>query len=164
NSVLVENTVRDALVRLNTEIAIEPDRADEVLYRLRAILLSVRTDGLVRANEEFRAWLVGDRSMPFGENNAHVPVRLIDFDDVTNNDLVVSTQVTFTAGTIEQRFDLVLWVNGMPLVIGEAKTPKRPAVTWLDGATQIHDRYERNVPAFFVPNVLSFASEGKELY
>jgi type I restriction enzyme R subunit len=164
DSVLVESTLRDALVRLNPEIASEPERADEVLYRLRAILLSVRTDGLVRTNEEFRAWLVGERSMPFGENNAHVPVRLIDYDDDSNNDLVVSTQVTFMAGTVEQRFDLVLWVNGMPLVVGEAKTPKRPAITWLDGADQIHTRYERNVPAFFVPNVLSFATEGKELY
>ncbi|HZT15771.1 MAG TPA: HsdR family type I site-specific deoxyribonuclease [Gaiellaceae bacterium] len=164
DSILVEGALRDALIRLNPEIAADPDRADELLYRLRAILVSVRTDGLVRANEEFRAWLVGERSMPFGENNAHVPIRLIDFDDVLNNDLVVSTQVTFTVGAIEQRFDLVLWVNGIPLVVGEAKTPKRPAVTWLDGATQIHDRYEQNVPAFFVPNVLSFATEGKELY
>jgi type I restriction enzyme R subunit len=164
DSVLVESTLRNTLIRLNPEVAADPDRADEVLYRLRAILLSVRTDGLVRANEEFRAWLVGERSMPFGEYNAHVPVRLIDFEDVSNNDLVVSTQVTFTVGPIEQRFDLVLWVNGMPLVAGEAKTPKRPAVTWLDGADQIHNRYERNVPAFFVPNVFSFATEGKELY
>jgi type I restriction enzyme R subunit len=164
DSALVESTLRDVLVKLNPEIAAEPERADEVLYRLRATLLSVRTDGLVRANEEFRAWLVGDRSMPFGENNSHVPVRLIDFDDLSNNDFVVSTQVTFAVGAIEQRFDLVLWVNGMPLVVGEAKTPKRPAITWLDGADQIHTRYERNVPAFFVPNVLSFATEGKELY
>jgi type I restriction enzyme, R subunit len=164
DAVLIESTLRNALIRLNPEIAAEPDRADEVLYRLRAILLSVRTDGLVRANEEFRAWLVGERSMPFGENNAHVPVRLIDFDDPAHNELVISTQVAFTTGAVEQRFDLVLWVNGIPVVVGEAKTPKRPAITWLDGAFQIHDRYERNVPAFFVPNVLSFASEGKELY
>src|SRR5579862_4113600 len=115
DAILVEGALRDALIHLNPEIAAKPDRADEVLYRLRAILISVRTGGLVRANEEFRAWLVGERSMPFGENNAHVPVRLIDFDDVLDNDLVVSTQVTFTVGAIEQRFDLVLWVNGMPL-------------------------------------------------
>ncbi len=60
-----------------------------------------------------------------------------------------------------RRFDLVLFVNGIPLVVGEAKTPTRPAVSWLDGAIQVHDDYEVNVPAFFVPNVLSFATEGK---
>ena len=41
--VLVETHLRDALVRLNPEIAEQPDRADEVLYRLRAILLTTLT-------------------------------------------------------------------------------------------------------------------------
>jgi type I restriction enzyme R subunit len=50
--VLVEPWLREALIRLNPEIAAQPDRADEVLYKLRAIVLSVRSDGLIRANEE----------------------------------------------------------------------------------------------------------------
>src|SRR5947208_2110464 len=74
---LVEEQVREALIRLNPEIAAKPDRADDVLYRLRAIILSVRTDGLVKANEEFAAWLNGERSMPFGEHGEHVTIRLI---------------------------------------------------------------------------------------
>jgi type I restriction enzyme R subunit len=37
-----------------------------VLYKLRAIVLSVRSDGLIRANEEMTAWMRGERSMPFG--------------------------------------------------------------------------------------------------
>ena len=56
---------------------------------------------------------------------------------------------------------MVLVVNGIPLVIGEAKTPVRPAVTWVDGASDIHDDYEKSIPAMFVPNVFSFATEGK---
>ena len=48
------------------------------------------------------------------------------------------------------------------MILGEAKTPVRPAVTWVDGAAQVHDDYEVNVPGFFVPNVFSFATEGKE--
>src|SRR5690242_6161962 len=64
--VFVESMVRDALIRLNPEIAQQPDRADEVLYRLRAIPLSVQTDGLVRANETLAAWLRNEKTMPFG--------------------------------------------------------------------------------------------------
>ncbi len=160
NDVLVESHLRDALIRLNPEIAQKPDRADEVLYRLRAILLSVNSDGLVRANEEFTAWLKGDRTMPFGPNNDHTPVRLIDFENLKNNHYIVAQQLTFKAG-VERRFDLVLLVNGIPLVVGEAKTPVRPAVSWVDGAIDIHDDYEANIPAFFVPNVFSFVTEGK---
>ena len=47
----------------------------------RAIVMGARSDGLVKANEEFAAWLLGERSMPFGANGEHVTIRLIDFDD-----------------------------------------------------------------------------------
>ena len=68
--------MREALIRLNPEIAAQPDRADEVIYKLRAILLSVQADGLVRANENFMAWLRGEKTMPFGPHGEHVTVRL----------------------------------------------------------------------------------------
>ena len=160
--VLVESWVREALIRLNPEIAAQPDRADEVLYKLRAIALSVRSDGLIRANEEFTAWLRGERSMPFGQNNEHVPVRLIDFDKLDQNQYVVTQQFIFRAGSAERRADLVLLVNGLPLVLIEAKTPTRSAVSWVDGALQVHDDYEKHVPELFVCNVFSVATEGKE--
>ncbi len=163
HEVLVEDHLREALVRLNPEIAAQPDRADDVLYRLRAIVIGVRIDGLVKANEEFAAWLTGERSMPFGENGAHVTVRLLDFEDIEQNQYVVTTQFTIRAGASEKRADLMLLVNGIPLVVIEAKTPVRSSQSWLDGALQVHDDYERNVPELFVPNVFSIATEGKEL-
>jgi type I restriction enzyme, R subunit len=159
--VLLESDLRDALVRLNPEIAVQASRADEVIYRLRAILVGVHADGLVKANEEFTAWLRGERSMPFGPNNEHRTVKLIDFDRPENNRFLATSQLIFKAGALERRFDLVLFVNGIPLVVGEAKSPVRPSVSWVDAAAQILDDYEVNVPAFFVPNALSFATEGK---
>ncbi|MGG4604852.1 type I restriction endonuclease subunit R [Paenalcaligenes sp. Me131] len=160
--VLVESWVREALIRLNPEIAAQPDRADEVLYKLRAIVLSVRSDGLIRANEEMMAWIKSERSMPFGQNNEHVPVRLVDFDNLDQNQYVITQQFTFRAGSAERRADLVLLVNGLPLVLIEAKTPTRSAVSWVDGALQVHDDYEKHVPELFVCNVFSVATEGKE--
>jgi type I restriction enzyme R subunit len=163
HEVLAESWVRDALIRLNPEIAAVPDRADEVLYKLRAIVLAVRSDGLIKANEELTAWLRGDRSMPFGPKNEHTTVRLLDLENPENNHYVVTNQFTFRAGPAERRADLVLLVNGFPLVVIEAKTPVRHAVSWFDGAVQVHDDYEKNVPEMFVANVLSVATEGKEL-
>jgi len=162
--VLVESWVREALIHLNPEITAQPDRADEVLYKLRAIVLSVRSDGLIRANEEMMSWIKGERSMPFGQNNEHVPVRLIDFDNLDQNQYVVTQQFTFRAGSAERRADLMLLVNGLPLVLIEAKTPTRAAVSWVDGALQVHDDYEKFVPELFVCNVFSVATEGKEYH
>jgi type I restriction enzyme R subunit len=163
HEVFVEDWIREALIRLNPEIAAVPDRADEVLYKLRAIVLAVRSDGLLKANEELTAWLRGDRSMPFGPNHEHVTVRLLDIENPENNQYIVTSQFTFRAGPAERRADLVLLVNGLPLVVIEAKTPVRHAVSWLDGALQVHDDYEKNVPELFVANVFSVATEGKEL-
>lgn len=159
--VLVEPWLRDALIRLNPEIAAQPDRADEVLYKLRAIVLSVRSDGLIRANEEMTAWMRGERSMPFGPDNEHVPVRLIDLDDLSQNQYIVAQQFIYRAGHNERRADLVLLVNGLPLVLIEAKTPVKKCISWVDGAVQVHDDYEKFVPELFVCNVFSVATEGK---
>jgi type I restriction enzyme R subunit len=164
NDVFVEDYVREALIRLNPSIAADHSRADEVLYKLRAIVLSVRSDGLIRANETFTAWLRGERSMPFGPDYAHVTVRLVDYDDLDQNQYVVTTQYAFRAGKAERRADLLLLVNGFPLVLVEAKTPVRDAVSWADGALQVHDDYEQVVPELFVCNVFSMATEGKALH
>ncbi|MBA6328134.1 HsdR family type I site-specific deoxyribonuclease [Colwellia sp. MB02u-6] len=163
NEVLVESVLVKALVRLNPEIETNPHLADEVIHKLRAILISVNQVGLVKANEEFFAWMTGEKTMPFGENNRHVPVNLIDFDDLTRNDYVVTNQ--FRIHHRETKIpDVVLMINGIPVVVGEAKTPIRPSVSWLDGAHEVHSIYENAVPQLFVPNILSFATEGKELF
>ncbi|MFH5231484.1 type I restriction endonuclease subunit R [Antrihabitans spumae] len=166
DEVLLEAPLKAALIALNPEISAAPEKADEVVYNLRAILISARTSPHpVVANEEFMAWLTGQKSMPFGPSGEHTTVRLIDFDHAdedSSNQWIISTEVTFNQGRVEKRFDLVLWCNGLPLVVGEAKSATRSAYTWIDGAAQIHDDYEMSVPQFFVPNVFSFATEGKD--
>ena len=162
--VFVESMVREALVKLNPEIEVEPEKADEVIYRLRTIPMSVSSAGLVQANEMFAEWLRNEKTMPFGENNEHTEVRLINYEDIDKNEFVITNQWTYIHGNIERRFDIVLLVNGFPLVIGEAKTPVRPAITWVDGASDINDNYLVNVPAMFVPNVFNFATEGKKFH
>jgi len=166
SDVLLEAPLRAALIALNPTIAKNESYADDVLHQLRTILISARTQPHpVVANEHFVAWLTGQRSMPFGPNGEHVTIRLIDFDDPghgSSNQWIFSTEVTFTQGRVEKRFDNVLFCNGIPLVVGEAKSATRPAYTWIDAAAQIHDDYEVNVPQFFVPNVLVYATEGKD--
>lgn len=163
NEVLIEQDLKDALFRLNPEINKNQDLAEEVIYNLRAILISVNQVGLVKANEEFFKWLCGEKTMPFGENNRHVPVRLIDFKNLSNNSYKVTNQ--FRIHHRETKIpDIVLFINGIPVVVGEAKTPIRPSVSWLDGAYEINEVYENTIPQLFVPNILSFSTEGKQFY
>ncbi|MHB8460163.1 MAG: type I restriction endonuclease subunit R [Candidatus Limnocylindrales bacterium] len=163
DSVLVESDVIAALIRLNPAITAQRDRVDEVLPKIRAAILSVANDGLIEANRQLIEWLRGQQTIRYLGTETFEPVRLIDFEHPRANALVVSTEVTYHAGSEERRYDLVLWVNGLPLVVGETKTPISATTSWLNGALDIHTAYEVKTPGFFVPNVLSFATEGKEL-
>ena len=162
--VFIASDLEAALTRLNPEIAENPERAGEVLARLRAVLLGVRNDGLVSSNEEFVQWMCGRRTVKYIGTEKDAQVRLIDFDNPRANNLRVTTEAKFQVGREHRRYDIVLWVNGLPVVVGEMKTPVGASIAWLNGANDIHNGYERKTPEFFVPNVFSFASEGREFH
>ncbi|HQZ33272.1 MAG TPA: HsdR family type I site-specific deoxyribonuclease [Ilumatobacteraceae bacterium] len=158
----VEAEVVAALIRLNPEIAADPSRVDEILPLLRMLPLASWNDGLVATNQRFASWLNGSESHEYIGTNGPAGVKLIDFDDFSNNRFVVSTEVTFGPPSGRARFDVVLWVNGFPLVVGELKTPSSQLISWVKAASEIVDVYQPRHPDFFVPNVVCFASEGKE--
>ncbi|GAA2285055.1 HsdR family type I site-specific deoxyribonuclease [Nonomuraea roseoviolacea subsp. roseoviolacea] len=158
----LDEEFRDALIRLNPDIAANPGHIDRIQYEIGAIILSSGRQGLVKANQDLRPWLLGEKTLPIGENGRHVAIRLLDFVTPENNSFILSTEVTFQHRTKRRRFDVVGWVNGMPLVVGEAKSPTRPSVSWLDAAYQVAS-YEEEVTPFFVPNVFSFAIDGREV-
>ena len=161
--VMVEPMVKSALIRLNPEIADDPDRADEIIYRLRALIQSTSAHNLVSTNERFKKLVFEENSFPYGENGRMVPIRFfgtaID-GDLAKNEYVVTNQYVYPQEQGGKRLDMVLLVNGFPLVVGEFKTPVRDSITWLDGAGDIAD-YEKSIPQMFACNVLNFASEGK---
>jgi type I restriction enzyme R subunit len=160
DEVLIVQDVAAAIRRLNPDVGDSMDRVEQVMSRLRAVLVSVVNDGIVAANEEMVAWLRGHRTVRFVGEERDTPIRLIDFNEPRANRLRVSTEVTYEIGREHRRYDIVLWVNGFPVVVGEMKAPD---LSWLNGAVDIFDGYEPRTPIFFVPSILNFASEGKEL-
>ena len=161
---LIESDVAAAIVRLNPLVKEVSERADEVLSRLRMLTLAAVDDGLVATNRTFMEWLKGRQTHQFAGVAYDVPIRLIDFEHPEKNSLVVSDEVTFGPPGRRSRFDIVLWVNGFPLVVGELKTAVDQRISWVKGAKEISEVYEVRRPQFFVPNVLSFATEGREFF
>jgi len=161
--VFLETELVAALARLNPQAGEDPERSRQLLVQLRTLALSAVHDGLVQTNQRFTTWLRGLHSHDFTGHNRSEPVHLIDFADLSRNTYVVSDEVTFGAGTHKSRFDIVLWVNGVPVAVGETKDSATSGVSWFHAAKDIHDTYEPAHRPFFAPNVLSFATEGKEL-
>jgi len=161
SDVLVESMVKDALIRLNPVIAEEPSRADEVLQQVRAIILSVEPHSLVTHNEQFKNLVFENNSFHFGKDGRDVPITFFGTgDDAVKNEYVVTNQWVYPRAEGGKRLDIVLLINGFPVVIGELKTPTREAISWMDGAGDIL-AYEKSIPQMFVTNVFNFASEGK---
>ncbi|WP_312563179.1 HsdR family type I site-specific deoxyribonuclease [Anaerospora sp.] len=163
SDVMVEPMVRDALIRLNPEIAEDPTRADQVIYKLRTVILSVQPHNLVTQNEIFKRMIFEENSYPFGKDGRMIPIRFfgtLNKENLALNEYVVTNQWVFPREVGGKRLDIVLLINGFPIAIGELKTPTRNAITWLDGAGDI-SAYEKSIPQMFVPNIFNFASEGK---
>ena len=163
SDVMVEPMVKDALIRLNPEIAEEPSRADEVIYKLRTVILTVQPHNLVTQNEVFKKMIFEENSYPFGKDGRMIPIRFfgtLKKDELALNEYVVTNQWVYPQAEGGKRLDIVLLINGFPIAIGELKTPVRSAITWLDAAGDI-SAYEKSIPAMFVSNVFNFATEGK---
>ena len=131
---------------------------------MRTLLISVPKEYLVQNNNAFRRLLFEENSFPFGENGQNINIRFFDEINHTNNYCVVTNQWVYPRPGKNggKRLDLVFIINGIPMVIGEVKTPFRPGITWADGANDIV-KYQKSIPEMFVPNILSFATDGKEL-
>lgn len=160
SDVLCESILKEKLIEFNSEIASEPDRADEVIHKLKSIILAAQPHNLVASNEAFKKILFENNSFPFGENNRAVSIKFFDYNDLSKNSFIVTNQLVFPREDGGKRLDIVLFINGIPVAIGEAKTPVRSSISWLDGAGDICD-YEKSIPQMFVSNVFNFASEGK---
>lgn len=163
DEVLVVEWLMEALLALNP---ITPDQAEQVIYKLRACIATGGVaDELVTANDKFRRLLFEENSYPFGDNGDNINIKFFSEDPkVYKNRYVVTNQWEFPRKSKEggKRLDLVYVINGIPMVIGEAKTPVKASVTWADGASDIL-HYQKSIPEMFVSNILTFASEGKDL-
>lgn len=163
DEVLVVQWLMEALLALNP---ITSEQAEQVIYKLRACITSGgSSDELITANDKFRKLLFEENSYPFGENGDNINIRFFaKADDTYKNRCIVTNQWEYPRKSKEggKRLDLVFVINGIPMVIGEAKTPVKASVTWADGAADIM-HYQKSIPEMFVPNILTFASEGREL-
>lgn len=157
---VVAGQLRDAIVRLNPGV-IDGFDVDAVVEEIVATVNAVE-GGLVRANEQVLRLLCGRKEFRDADGVWYA-LKVIDFEHPAANTLVVSDEVTITVpGKTSRRFDLVYWVNGLPLVVVEVKSPTAKS-GWADAAREINDVYATEYPWFFTPNVFAVASDGLKL-
>ncbi|SIO88532.1 type I restriction endonuclease subunit R [Nocardiopsis sp. JB363] len=157
---VVSGPLREALIRLNPGV-IAGFAVDTVVEEIVATVNAVE-GGLVRANEQVLHLLRGHKEFRDSEGTWHA-LKVIDFEHPTANTLIVSDEVSISVpGKPSRRFDLVYWINGLPLVVVEVKSPTAKSA-WADAAREINNVYATEYPWFFTPNVFAIASDGLKL-
>lgn len=83
---------------------------------------------LMEANQHFHELLINQLSVQqdVGSGRKNQTVKLIDFDNIDNNDFIITNQLSYTHANETIRPDIMLYVNGMPLVVIECKSPALP--------------------------------------
>lgn len=125
-------------------------------------LSDIEGGGLGQRNETFTDYLQSGVEVRYfdGMEERDDIVRLLDFDKPENNTFHVVNQWTFVEYS-EKRPDVVCFVNGMPLVLFELKSPSREETDASDAYLQLRN-YMRHIPSMFVPNVFYVMSDMAE--
>jgi len=109
----------------NSLTAINPTLAFELIEYAIKEIERLQTTELLTDNEKFHKMITEGITVEVQKGGATRGeiVKLIDFDEVSNNDFVVSNQFTIIENGVNKRPDLILFVNGLPLVVVELKNP-----------------------------------------
>ena len=150
--------LREALARINPNV---PEEAIE-----EAIRKVTRTESpsLVENNRRFHRMLTEGVPVEYHARDGrivHEPVWLVDFADPDNNDWLAVNQFTVVEDRRNRRPDVVLFVNGLPLVVIELKNPADENATIKHAFNQFQT-YKRDIPGLFTYNALLAISDGLE--
>lgn len=153
HDVFLPDILPDALERINPTL---PRQAiNEAVLKIN----DIDSGSLQQRNEAFHEYLQSGVEVRFfdGKEEQNDIVYLIDFDNPENNDFHVVNQWTFVEYS-NKRPDLIVFVNGMPLVIFELKSPSREETDSSDAYLQLRN-YMQHIPSMFVPNAFCVMSD-----
>ena len=153
NSPLYEVELVSALQRLNPDMPL--DAINDALFKLK----NFENAELVQKNEVFMDYLqhgVEVRYTVKGEERAGL-VYLVDYDNPSNNSFIVANQWTFIENS-NKRPDILLFLNGLPIVLIELKSPSREETDASEAYLQIRN-YIHEIPSMFIYNCICVMSD-----
>ena len=154
SSPLLDSVLMDSLVKLNKGLPL--DAINEAIAKLR----NFDTGSLLQKNMQFMDYLQNGISVKYfvnGEERTSI-VYLIDYKTVANNSFYVVNQFTYIENGNNRRPDVILFINGLPLVLMELKSPSKDEVNAENAYNQIRN-YMQDIPSIFNYNAICVISD-----
>lgn len=155
--VVLKERLKSAISKINSEI---PAAAQEQAFNE---VMRIHTPDLLQTNENFHSLLTEGIKVEYqkdGETRGD-RVFLIDYKNPLNNEFLALNQFTVIENNQNKRPDLVLFINGLPLIIVELKNPADEKATVQKAFTQLQN-YKTAIPTLYNYNAFLIASDGLE--
>ncbi len=155
DSVVLENELLKAIERLNPGI---PSSAINEAYHKA---LNLGTEDIMENNELFHSYLTSGVPVEFTKDGITkgISVDLLDIENPGNNTYWAVNQLVVKENNVTRRLDVVIYINGLPLVVVELKNAIKEKATIHNAYTQIQN-YKKDVPTIFFYNALCVISDG----
>jgi type I restriction enzyme R subunit len=155
--ILLPERVKTAVSRINPTIP--PDAREDAIKQIQRI----SSPNLITNNETFHRMLTEGINVSYQKdgNSRGDLVWLIDFNNPENNDFLVVNQYTVVENHVNKRPDVVIFINGLPLVVIELKNPADENATVKAAYNQLQT-YIHSIPSLFTYNGFLIISDGLE--
>jgi len=153
--VVLVDRLRNQLKKIN------PNASQASIEQAIKQLTTSESQNLLHENERFHTMLVDGVDVAVRRDNEerYEKIWLFDFNDINNNEFLVTNQFTVIENNIERRPDVVIFVNGIPLVVMELKNPADENATIRDAYNQLQT-YKDQIATLFKYNEILVISDG----
>lgn len=153
HSPLYEEVLEDSMYRLNRDLP--SDAIQDAMFKLK----NFENGELVQKNAVFMDYLQNGIPVRFfvnGEERSSI-VYLVDYKKLDNNSFIVANQWTFIENS-NKRADIILFLNGLPVVLVELKSPSREETDASEACRQLRN-YMMEIPSMFIYNAICVMSD-----
>lgn len=155
SKVILEDDFKNTIHKINSNVTDE--QATEVLRQIK----NLEHNNTILNNKQFTRYLLEGVSVPINENGEtrYKTIRIVDFNNISNNAFKAINQYTIIEHS-EKRPDIIIFINGLPLIVVELKSTVREEVKLIDGYNQLKGYQEVHIPTLFYYNQFMIVSDG----
>ena len=155
SNVILDEDLANAISKLNDNIS-----SDEIKEVIR-LIKNLDNNNTILNNKQFTKYLLEGVKVPITENGAtrYKTIKIIDFENINQNSFKAINQYTIVEES-EKRPDIIIFINGMPLVVVELKSTIREEVKLEDGYRQLKGYQNVHIPTLFYYNQFLIVSDG----
>lgn len=155
SKILLDEDLRNVIEKINRGI-----KDEQVIEAIR-LVKNLDSNNTILNNKQFTKYLLEGVPVPVQENGEtrYITVKILDLDNINNNEFKAINQYTIIEHS-EKRPDIIIFVNGMPLVVIELKSTVREEVKLIDGYNQLMGYKEVHIPSLFYYNQFMIVSDG----